>query len=249
MTLTAAGKNVFGPLQRLFNDAQVIVDHARDLSSRSTGFVTIAALPTVCAGVLPEIIRGFVQAYPGIRVQIADLIAERVRDAVLKREVDLGIGTRNGRDAELHATSLFQDRLVFFLSPAHPLAKRRAINLREAIAFDLILPTRDSSVREMVESIAHGERLALEAQHETNFMPTALALVRAGLGIAILPESAAGSQAREFRRVPIQSRTSSRTIELLQRRDLTLSPAAEGFAQHVRRYFQSKHKNSRKPSS
>lgn len=248
VTLTAAGKNVFGPLQRLYNDAQVIADHARDLSSRSKGFVTIAALPTVCAGVLPEIMRGFVQTYPGIRIQIADLMAEQVREAVLKREVDLGIGTRTGRDAELRATPLFQDRLVFFLSPGHPLAKKSAITLREAIAFDLILPTRDSSVREMVESISHGERLALETRHETNFMPTALALVRAGLGIAILPESAAGSQTREFVRIPVQSRASSRTIELLQRRDLTLSPAAEGFAQHVRRYFQSNQRNRRKPS-
>jgi DNA-binding transcriptional LysR family regulator len=40
VTLTAAGKDVFGPLQRLFNDAQTIVAHARDLSSASTGFVS-----------------------------------------------------------------------------------------------------------------------------------------------------------------------------------------------------------------
>ena len=93
VTLTAAGKDVFGPLQRLFNDAQTIVEHARDLSSASTGFVTIAALPTVCAGALPELVRSFSETYPGIRVQISDVVAERVREAVLKREVDFGIGT------------------------------------------------------------------------------------------------------------------------------------------------------------
>ena len=199
VTLTAAGKDVFGPLQRLFNDAQTIVEYARDLSSASTGFVSIAALPTVCAGPLPELVRSFLNSHPGIRVQISDVIAERVREAVLKREVDFGIGTLHGRDAELRATPLFQDRLVVFTPPGHPLSEKRTVTLREASAHGLILPGRASSVREAVEAIAHRERLLLDIRYETNFMPTALAFVRANLGIAILPESAAGAETSDIR--------------------------------------------------
>lgn len=244
VTLTAAGRDVFGPLQRLFNDAKAIVEHARDLSSASTGFVTIAALPTVCAGVLPELVRSFIGTFPGIRVQIADVIAERVREAVLKREVDFGIGTRYGRVAELRATPLFQDRLMVFVPAGHPLALKQRISLREIAAYDLILPTRNSSVREAVEAIAHRERLALDTRYETNFMPTALAFVRAGLGIAILPESAAGSGTAEFMRIPLNNKSSTREIELLQRRGSTLSPAAESLAQHLLHSF-----SLRKPGS
>lgn len=236
-TLTAAGNDVFGPLQRLFNDAQTIVDHAYELGSSSTGSVTIAALPTVAAGVLPGLVQSFIQTFPGIRVQIADVIAERVREAVLKRQVDFGIGTRHGRDADLKATPLFRDRLVLFMLANHPLAKKAVITLREAAEFDLILPGRESSVRESVEAIAHRERLALKTRYETNFMPTALGFVRAGLGIAILPESAAGPDAPEFVRVPMNDRFSNRQIELLQRRDITLSPAADSFAKHLQNAF------------
>ena len=233
VTLTAAGKDVFGPLQRLFNDAQTIVEHARDLSSASTGFVSIAALPTVCAGPLPELVRSFLESYPGIRVQISDVIAERVREAVLKREVDFGIGTLHGRDAELRATPLFQDRLVVFTPPGHPLSEKRTVTLREASAHGLILPGRASSVREAVEAIAHRERLLLDIRYETNFMPTALAFVRANLGIAILPETAAGTDTSDFMIVPLNNRFSNRQIELLQRRDATLSPASESLVRHL----------------
>ena len=212
VTLTAAGKDVFGPLQRLFNDAQTIVEHARDLSSASTGFVSIAALPTVCAGPLPELVRSFLESHPGIRVQISDVIAERVREAVLKREVDFGIGTLHGRDAELRATPLFQDRLVVFTPPGHPLSEKRAVTLREASAHGLILPGRASSVREAVEAIAHRERLLLDIRYETNFMPTALAFVRANLGIAILPETAAGTDTSDF--MIFHSTTALRTARL-----------------------------------
>lgn len=238
VTLTAAGRDVYGPLQRLFNDAQAIVDHTHELSSASTGFVAIAALPTVCAGLLAELVQSFVEMHPGIRIQISDVVAERVREAVLKRQVDIGIGTRHGRDADLRATPLFQDRLVVFVPAGHPLGRRDAITLREASEFDLILPTRDSSVRETVEAIAHRDRLAVQPRYETNFMPTALAFVQAGLGIAILPESAAGHVAHGFARIPINNRSFRREIELLQRRDSVLSPAAESFVQHLRQHFQ-----------
>ncbi len=239
VTLTAAGKDVYGPLQRLFNDAQTIVSHAQELSSASTGFVTIGALPTVSAFVLPYLIQSFVQLYPGIRVQLLDLVAERVREAVLKRQVELGIGTRHGRAAEFSCTPLFHDRLVLFVPMGHALAARSNINLREASAFNLILPTRDSSVRESVEAIASRERIVLQTTFETSFMPTALGLVRAGLGVAILPESAAGRHTSEFQRIPLD-RFPDRPIELLQRQDLTLSPAAEMFAQHLRQHFRRK---------
>jgi LysR family carnitine catabolism transcriptional activator len=233
VTLTAAGKDVFGPLQRLFNDAQTIVEHARDLSSASTGYVSIAALPTVCAGPLPELIRSFLDSHPGIRVQISDVIAERVREAVLKREVDFGIGTLHGRDAELRATPLFQDRLVAFAPPGHPLSEKRAVTLREASAHGLILPGRASSVREAVEAIAHRERLLLDIRYETNFMPTALAFVRANLGIAILPETAAGTDTSDIVIVAFNNRFANRQIDLLQRRDATLSPASESLVRHL----------------
>jgi LysR family carnitine catabolism transcriptional activator len=233
VTLTAAGKDVFGPLQRLLNDAQNIVEHARDLSSASTGFVSIAALPTVCAGPLPELVRSFLESYPGIRVQISDVIAERVREAVLKREVDFGIGTLHGRDAELHATPLFQDRLVVFTPPGHPLAEKHSVTIREASAHGLILPGRASSVREAVEAIAHRERLLLDIRYETNFMPTALAFVRANLGIAILPETAAGTDTSDIVIVAFNNRFANRQIDLLQRRDATLSPASESLVRHL----------------
>ena len=55
-------------------------------------------------------------------------------------------------------------------------------------------------MRDAVEAIAHRERLLLDIRYETNFMPTALAFVRANLGIAILPETAAATETSDFMR-------------------------------------------------
>lgn len=244
-TLTAAGQDVLAPLQRLFLDAQAIVDHAQEIRTASAGFVTVAALPTVCATVLPGILKSFLKAHPGIRVHISDVIAEQVREALHKRQADIGIGTRLGRDADLRATPLFQDRLFVFVPVGHPLAKRTLLTLREATAHALILPARNSSVRAAMEAIAHRERIELEAQYEMNSMATTLAFVRAGLGIAILPESAAEPASADLIKVPIHNRFTYRQIELLQRRDLTPSPAAESFVRHLLVHFRGARQSKR----
>ena len=95
------------------------------------------------------------------------------------------------------------------------------------------MPGRASSVREAVEAIAHRERLLLDIRYVTNFMPTALAFVRAKLGIAILPETAAGTDTSDIMIVPFNNRFANRQIELLQRRDATLSPASESLVRHL----------------
>jgi LysR family carnitine catabolism transcriptional activator len=130
------------------------------------------------------------------------------------------------------ATPLFQDCLVVFAPAGHPLSEKGTVTLREASVHGLILPGRASSVREAVEAIAHRERLLLDIRYETNFMPTALAFVRADLGIAILPETAAGTDTSDLMIVPFNNRFSNRQIELLQRRDATLSPAAASLVRH-----------------
>ena len=64
-------------------------------------------------------------------------------------------------------------------------------------------------------------------------MPTALAFARANLRIAILPETAAGTDTSDFLTIPLNNRFSNRQIELLQRRDVSLSPASESFVRHL----------------
>ena len=242
VTLTTAGEEIIAPLQQLLSDAENIMKGAHDIAEVRNGSVTVAALPTVASGFLPGVLAEFSRAHAGIRVSILDVVAEHVRDAVLKRQADFGIGTARGPHEELTTLPLFRDRLVLFVPLGHPLSSGKAIQLREAAANDLILPTRNSSVRDLVEAIAHREQVAVRPRHETNFMPTALALVRSGAGVAILPESAVPVDSSELVRVPFASDAFSRQIVLLTRADRTPSPAAAAFLGHLHRHFSPVHR-------
>jgi LysR family transcriptional regulator, carnitine catabolism transcriptional activator len=238
VTITAAGRDLLGPLERLVAEAEAIAGYARDISAVRTGAVAIAALPTIAAGILPGALRRFARQHPEIRFSVQDVVADRVRQLVSGRSVDLGLGTPAEHDRELKATPLYQDSLAAFVGMDHPLAKRKELNLHDVLRYELILPNRESSVRRIVEAAIARERASANIRYETNFMPTALAMARSGLGAAILPESAAGLNVAGLMRIPFIKPVLHRQICLLERRDRSLSPSAAAFVECLRAHVE-----------
>jgi LysR family transcriptional regulator, carnitine catabolism transcriptional activator len=236
VSLTAVGHELLGPLERLVIDAEAIVGRTRQLTGLRRGIVSMAVLPSVAAQVIPAIIQKFAGECPGIVVQIRDVVAERVIEMVKKEEVDFGIATRMGADRETTTVPLLVDKLCAFVPRSHLLASKNSVTLRELVSIPLILTGKDSSVREIVERALKRERLPLTLAYETNHMTTAISMVRAGLGIAILPEVAGGSgDSGDLRTVAISRPALSRRIEIIQKRDRTLSPAAGKMVETIRR--------------
>lgn len=227
VTITAAGRDLLGPLRRLVVDTEAIIGYARDITALRTGSIAVAAMPSIAADLLPRAMRAFLHTSPEVRITVHDVVADRVRDLVAARAVDFGLGTASRTDRDIRASALYDDHLAAFVPTVHRLAKQTVVSLRALSECDLILPNRESSVRRIVEVAAARHRIPITVRHETNFMPTALAMVRRGLGIAILPESAADANRDEIVRIPIQKPPLGRHISLLQRADRTLSPAAE----------------------
>ncbi len=236
VALTSAGRELLQPLERLIVDAESIVSKTRQLAGLRRGMINVAALPTVAARLLPDAIKRFADAYPGIVVQLRDMAGEKIIEAVKKEEVDFGIGSRIRVDREIRTTLLFADRLCAFIPGDHLLARRETAALKDLAAFPLIVTGKDSSVRELLEKSLKREKTSFKVAFETNYMTTAIGMVRAGLGIAILPESAATLEnPGQMRCVFIARPTLSRKIEIIQRKDRSLSPAAQKLAEILTR--------------
>lgn len=227
VALTAMGRDLLVPLERLLADAAAVAGRTRQLAGLQRGLVSMAALPSVAAGTLPGAILKFTEAHPGIAVQVHDLVSEQLIEAVKREQVDFGIGSRIRPDRELKTIPLFDDRLCAFVPQRHRLAKRNSIPLKELSAYPLILTGKDSSVRALLERVLQRERLPITIAYETHYMSTVIAMVRAGLGIAILPEFAnGGERLGKIRAIAIDGPRLSRKIEIIHRRDRSLSPAA-----------------------
>jgi LysR family transcriptional regulator, carnitine catabolism transcriptional activator len=227
VSLTQAGRDVLVPLERLLIDAEEVVSRTSQLSGLRRGIVALAVLPSIATLLIPLAVQRFTKLYPGVVVQIRDVVAEKVIGAVKAEAVDFGIGVRSRRDRELRTVPLLVDRLFAFVPESHAFAAQRSVSFRQMASSHLILTGPDSSVREIVEYAFRRESLPLSFAYETNYMSTALGLVNAGLGVAILPEAATGVDSfPKTKRLPIQKPELSRKIDLIQKKDRSLSPAA-----------------------
>lgn len=232
VVLTQVGRDLLPSLAQVLTDLETVMNASQDLANLRRGSVSIATLPSVAAGLLPMAIRHYAANYPDVTVHVSDVVAERILQLVKNEEVDFGIGSRLGADRELDVVDFLTDQLCVFFPEGHPLANRPSPILRDIAAYPLILTARGTSVRTLVDRAIEKEELEIVLACETNYMSTAVGLVRAGLGVSILPESAIHAAACEgIQMSAIRTPGLTRKIGIICKRNRSLSPAAESFVE------------------
>lgn len=228
--LTQIGRELTPIIERLVREVDSVILNARELSTGSRGLVTVAALPSISATILPKVIGRFREQSPGVSVVLRDVVAQRVLAMVKNEEVDFGIGSFPDPEPDIQATLLFTDRMRVIFSPGSPLEAQRAISLKALIDLPMILMDRQSSVRMLVnrafESIGHLPSPAWEV----TCMSTAVGMVKAGLGVTFLPSSALEVEELSGVRSRVLNHPAlTRRIVVARKNSRSLSPAAAGF--------------------
>lgn len=233
--LTQAGKGLLVPLERVLLDLESVLNASHDLALLRRGVVSVAVLPSVAACLLPAAIRRFRETYPGIVVNVSDVVAGQIVQMVKAEDVDFGIGSRLTPDRGIAVEDFLSDRMCAFCLPGHPLTEGPDPNLREVARHPLILTAPGSSVRKLVERALDREGAEISVAGEANYMSTAVGMVRAGLGVAILPESAVEAVSCSGLVVrPIRSAGLVRKIGIIRKAGRSLSPAAANLVEAIR---------------
>jgi len=228
--ITRIGRELLPMLQRTLQDLDAIVVDSHARSAGRLGAVRIASLPSFAASVLPDVILACRKANPGLGFVVRDAVASRVMQLVRAEDVDLGITGGDVLDGELERLHRSRDRLCLVFPGAHPIGKRRSIRLKDLLELPLVLTDPATSVRAAVDAafLAAGRRPAVAC--ETTYMMTAVAMVRAGLGLTILPASAREIRAeRGLKARPIDDPAFVREVSIVKKRHRTLPPAALAF--------------------
>ena len=235
VALTQAGRELLAPVERVLSDVEDIQTNSRGLATHQRGSVTVAALPSIAASVLPLAIKRLNAVHPGIAVRLLELIGTRIVEAVKAGEADFGLGNYARIDREVSYQRLWSDRMAAFVSRTHPLAKRRAASFREVVAYPLILTRRGSSVRVLVDRILERDRLAANVVQEVSYVPTIMGLVAAGIGVGILPEREfAPSLANAIACLPIRAPALIRHIGIIGLAGRSFSPSASKLIEILR---------------
>jgi DNA-binding transcriptional LysR family regulator len=233
--MTRVGRELAPVLQRVLRELDMVVVDTRELVARRHGVVRIALLPSLAAGLLPEAIARFRVSNPRVSFVVKDVIANRVVELVRSEEVDIGISGGEAAAPDIDVLHRVQDRMHVVYPVGHPVGAVETVTLDVLAAHPLVLMDPQTSVRAIVDAafVAAG-RLPVQAC-EATYMMTAVGMVRAGLGITILPASARELRAEAaLHSRPIDDSTFARPITLIKKAGRTLPPATLSFLDELR---------------
>jgi LysR family carnitine catabolism transcriptional activator len=229
VALTQAGRDLLLPLERILLDVDAIAASTQELLHHRRGLVTVAALPSMAASLLPRAIKRLSRLYPGITVRVHDGVAAEVAAMVKSGQVDFGVSSQTMGDRELTSQVLLLDRMCAVVSRTHPLASRQSITVRELARHPLVLMGKQASSRQVADLAFDREGVVPTVAYEATYASSVAGMASAGLGVAILPESLAGTS--RLHRLRIRSDAMTRRIGFVTRAGQSLSPTAEKLRQ------------------
>lgn len=228
VALTAAGQHFALGAERALAE----LDHARALAEGhgrlAQGRLRIAAPPLLAASLLPRLMAAFAKDHPGLALELADLPTAEIIIRLRDGRADLGLGTFPPGLPDLETRVLARDELMVFAPTDHPAG---AMTWQDLPNHPLIALHRDSGLRLLAEEGFTRAGLTpthLRPKYEVAQITTALAMVEAGFGLAVLPGYARFSAAK-VQALPLQNPTLHRELTALIPHDRSAPPALQTF--------------------
>ena len=155
------------------------------------GLVRIAFTGTAAFSQLPRIARLVKQELPGVALEIhADLLTPAQTEGLLAGRLDLGVLRLPVGTDRLAVRTLAVEHLVLALPADHRLVTEPAVALPDLRREDFITYAEDhSAVNQALHRTCREAGFAPRVEHRAPGTAVLLALVAAGLGVSLVPES------------------------------------------------------------
>lgn len=186
MKLTPIGAELLPETEAVLLQMQALRDRTREAPTRVQSTLRIAASPTACHYLLPNVLREFVESFPTLRITMDPCSVSEAVERVQRGEVDFAVCTEPEQATGLTVIAIGREELRFLVPPAHPWTHRN--QARDIQSQALIAPDRLSDTHKLISEHFRKEKLELHPLIETSSEEAIKQFVRLGIGIGILPE-------------------------------------------------------------
>jgi DNA-binding transcriptional LysR family regulator len=251
MALKALEEEIGAPLfesdrkNRLSKTGMFVLAEARDLLAHharsvlamqafvrnQSGRVDLACVPSVATAILPPLLIDFRKRHPGVEINVRDADSPSVSEAVETGKVALGIASLSRSRPALHFEPLFEEGLGIVCRSDDPLTEAQAAVGWHQLRERTFLGNGISGAMEISELAG----LISGAPIVVYNVLSLLALVRAGMGITVLPHLSIVSAREGLSFVPLSDPQAKRSVGLITRSIERNSPAEEAFVAELRR--------------
>ena len=164
IALTRAGDILLKYSEQIFAIYRQAEFEINTISERNTGILRLGASTTISQYVISPLLASFHQKFPEIRVNLINGNTEAIENALINKEIDLGLIEGHSKKTQISYSEFVKDEIVLVCSKEHPLAKSADLSLEELKNTPLILRERGSGTLEVIEHFLEPSKLKL-----TNF--------------------------------------------------------------------------------
>ena len=232
--LSALGTFVLEQAERELYQFDSTVHAIESFANARHGRVRIAAVPSVASAIMPRAISCFINAFPGVQIELRDMDSTTILHELSRGRIDIGIASAGLSGGSLHRQDLLSDPFGLVCPRDHPLAKPGL-----KLTWSDLAPHRfianDLARLITVPAFQDIHSKALLSVHNITSL---LAMVRADLGITILPEMTVKmAESQELAFIPLPDSPDDslpeRQIHMLRKADTPTSPAARELEKQI----------------
>ena len=188
--LTEAGSAFLSDAEALLQQISEIELRVARVSTGEIGQLRIGFVASATLEIVPAIVLAFRKQYPRVDLELKNLPTVQQVEALRSGTLDAGFVRVPLAEDGLDVRTVHREPFAIVLARSHPLAKERNLTARHLAEQPFICYGRRWAPRfyEVWTAICRDAGYSPRVIQETAEMSTALALVAAGLGVAILPE-------------------------------------------------------------
>lgn len=231
--LTPEGQACYEGFREVLELYDAVEARVRSLRMEVSGLVRVASIYSVGLHDMARSMQEFIRRYPKAKVKLEYLRPNKVFDAVLNAEADLGIVSYPTVTPDLAVIPWRSERMVLVCHPKHRLAKEEAITAEHLQGEDFVGFDRDLGIRKEIDRYLRQRSVTIHVVLEFDNIETIKQAVEIGAGVSILPEPTVQreSEAGRLTAIRLIAPQLQRPIGIIHRQRKIFTPTATKFVE------------------
>lgn len=186
---TPMGKKVLEYARKVMQHSQALEELSRSIRGEIAGEYILAVIPTLAPYLLPLFVGEFVKKYPNVELKIFEYQTDEIIRYLKEGKIDGAILATPLEEKTITEEHLFYEPFKIFLSPTHPLLKKKSIDEKELDLAEAWLLKEGHCMRVQALALCQvkKEGSAKNLFFEGGSLETLINMVKSTKGFTVLP--------------------------------------------------------------
>ena len=197
---TDIGYKMIEQARTVLASTQRIKEIINEEKQEVAGTLKIGIIPTLAPYLLPIFIGDYIRRYPGVQVEVEELVSEEIIKRLKKDMLDVGIFVTPFHDEKIVERPVFYEEMLVYAHPDHELLKKKDVEIQDIATPEIWMLGDGHCFRDQVVNLCdmhETQHKNLPFEFESNSLETLMKIVDREGGFTLIPELATQDMTEE----------------------------------------------------